>query len=102
MNLEEDDYVVQTLNTAAPPCTVAENDSKNFECRNLSQSCGWHKFHPKKLQRLNNPKWFLFFLIVFSIAQGKLVLILSYLFYFKKWFNLSECVLLLVTYACLH
>ena len=34
-------------------------------------TCGWSKCKPKKLQKLNSPKWFLFFLAVFSIAQGE-------------------------------
>ena len=67
----KDDYVIQTLNTAAPPSTLhVDEQLKNFDYR-YTDSCGWHKFYPKQLQRLNNPKWFLFFLIVFSLAQGK-------------------------------
>lgn len=72
----DDDYVVQTLNTAAPPLPSDNVMKNNFDGYNFSQSCGWHKFHPKKLQRLNNPKWFLFFLIVFSIAQGRFSFVL--------------------------
>jgi organic anion transporter 4A len=68
-----DEYVIQTLNTAAPPSTLhVDEQLKNFDYR-YTDSCGWHKFYPKKLQRLNNPKWFLFFLIVFSLAQAMII-----------------------------
>ncbi|XP_065641204.1 solute carrier organic anion transporter family member 4C1 [Hydra vulgaris] len=36
-------------------------------------TCGWNKFKPQKLQKLNNAKWFLFFLAVFSISQGMII-----------------------------
>ena len=32
---------------------------------------GWGKFRPKILQIINGPKWFTFFLAIFSMTQGK-------------------------------
>ena len=51
------------------------NSHIDFEVASHSDlKCGWHHCKPNKLQRLNSPKWFLFFLVVFSMAQGKLTI----------------------------
>ena len=32
---------------------------------------GWGRFRPECMQVFNNPKWFMFFLTIFSSVQGK-------------------------------
>lgn len=65
----ENEYCIQSRNTAAGlQMDNASISSSRYDV--MEQSCGWSKCKPKKLQKLNSPKWFLFFLAVFSVAQG--------------------------------
>lgn len=66
--------------------TVAENEQRDSKCYSIGEfevesnsslafddntRCGWNKCKPNRLQKLNTPKWFLFFLVCYSAAQGK-------------------------------
>ena len=67
---DDDDYHVQSRNTAVVAADNISTASSRFDELMLEQTCGWSKCKPEKLQKLNSPKWFLFFLAVFSVAQG--------------------------------
>lgn len=68
----ENEYCIQSRNTAAGlQMDNASISSSRYDV--MEQSCGWSKCKPKKLQKLNSPKWFLFFLAVFSVAQGMII-----------------------------
>ena len=66
--------------------TVIEDEPRESKCYSIGEfevesnaslsfdentQCGWNKCKPDALQRLNTPKWFLFFLVCYSAAQGK-------------------------------
>jgi len=65
MSKKEIDYQICNHNTTPDVLSANNHDAQ--------QSCGWRKCKPKKLQKLNSPKWFLFFLAVFSIVQGMII-----------------------------
>ena len=67
--------------------TVAGDEDKDSHCSTIGDfnveslpsltlypesdtKCGWNKCKPEALQKLNTPKWFLFFLVCYSAAQG--------------------------------
>ena len=55
--------------------TKLEGDMKRGKLinENNKETCktyGWGKFRPKRLQFLNNPKWFLVVITIYSLFQG--------------------------------
>ena len=75
---EDDDGRISSRNTAVSPrhsvdsVSITSVADLQYEDFFFEQSCGWRKCKPKKLQKLNSPKWFLFFLAVFSVVQGNI------------------------------
>ena len=50
-----------------------ETESSSSLAFDANTRCGWNKCKPNGLQKLNTPKWFLFFLVCYSAAQGMFV-----------------------------
>lgn len=65
------------------------SDNLSFEdiTDDSDSKCGWNKCKPDTLQRLNTPKWFLFFLVCFSAAQGEFL----YSKFIYGW-NIALCI----------
>jgi len=53
--------------------TDFETESNSSHAFDANTRCGWNKCKPDGLQKLNTPKWFLFFLVCYSAAQGMIV-----------------------------
>ena len=53
--------------------TDFETESNSSHAFDANTRCGWNKCKPDGLQKLNTPKWFLFFLVCYSAAQGMFV-----------------------------
>lgn len=71
-NDDDDVYQARTFNTAAsPPSARDGTDTFSISSSHYEENCGWSKCKPTKFQKMNSPKWFLFFLAVFSVSQSK-------------------------------
>jgi len=74
---ENDVYQARTFNTAVSPSSTRNAaDTFSISSSHYEESCGWSKCKPAKFQKMNSPKWFLFFLAVFSVSQSKLPLMI--------------------------
>ena len=75
----------RTHNTAVSPSMQHHHSNNHHVTANMAdtfsidsshyndEQCGWSNCKPNKMQKLNSPKWFLFFLAVFSVSQSKFV-----------------------------